>query len=156
MRLHAQTTAGIGGADAASSSNAPVAGGGGGGGGGAAGGEKKADVLAMDDADEAGERGADAEELMAEAEITDINSYDDDAHKAAVKMQQAGRGMLARKHQKRWVVVMLWWVCGRDVVVQATEAVCGRDVVVGGSSLGGSGVEFGGGGRSVWSVCGPL
>merc|ERR1719199_460443 len=57
----------------------------------------------MDDADEAGERGADAEELMAEAEITDINSYDDDAHKAAVKMQQAGRGMLARKHQKRYL-----------------------------------------------------
>ena len=36
-------------------------------------------------------------------EIFDVNSYDDDAHKAALKMQQAGRGMLARKNVNKYI-----------------------------------------------------
>ena len=42
-----------------------------------------------------------AETKEEEVEIFDVNSYDDDAHKAALKMQQAGRGMLSRKHAKK-------------------------------------------------------
>ena len=63
-----------------------------------------AEVLTL--ADDAGQpAAADAppaqEEEEGKTEIFDINSYDDDAKKAALKMQQCGRGMLARKHAKK-------------------------------------------------------
>jgi len=54
----------------------------------------------------AGEKAVAGEEAAGEEagpEIFDINSYDDDARKAALKMQQCGRGMLARKHAKLYI-----------------------------------------------------
>jgi hypothetical protein len=65
-----------------------------------AGGEPAATAAA---AAEAEEDKAEADE--AQPEIFDINSYDDEAKKAALKMQQCGRGMLARKHVKKAVEI---------------------------------------------------
>ena len=53
--------------------------------------------------EEAKEAEAEKEAEETGPEIFDVNSYDDDAHKAALKMQQAGRGMLARKHVNKYI-----------------------------------------------------
>jgi len=59
--------------------------------------EQAEEVVGVVEAEEAaGDAAPDAQ-----LEIFDQNAYDDDAHAAALKMQQAGRGMLARKNAKK-------------------------------------------------------